>query len=127
MTLSVSAATTFANITWDNLEDRPIINDSMPLCSSYNWEYDIPCCTDGYVISDALQMAYEEGKENTAEALFLNKYPCVNSLEFEKLADDIIPPASQDWKSEENKPSLLLTISQSIIHVVEKVLMKCIK
>ena len=124
MNLSISATTTFPNINWDTLENRPVIDESMPFCRDFNWEYDIPCCVDGIVISDTLQMAYEGGKEDTPEAKFLNEYPCINSLEYERVANDLIPPASQDWKAEEEKPCLLVQISQTITQGLKAIIPK---
>jgi|GEM_PF-5040886 len=89
MKFSISPWTSFANINWDNFEKRPPITKDMPLCSSFNWEYDIPCCTDPYVIDDTLQMATHKNKSQTKEAIFLNNYPCVNSLEFEEIVDNM--------------------------------------
>jgi hypothetical protein len=89
MKFSISSSTGFANINWDNFEKRPPMTKDMPLCSSFNWEYDVPCCTDGYVISDTLQMAAQKNKLQTKEAQFLTEYPCVNSLEFEEIVDNM--------------------------------------
>jgi len=87
MGFSISRLTNFENINWHNFEHRPPIMRDMPLCSSFNWEYDIPCCTDPYVIGDTLQMATRKNKSQTKEAIFLSNYPCVNSLEFEEIVD----------------------------------------
>jgi hypothetical protein len=89
MSFSISSITKFNEINWGNYQNRPTINNSMPLCSAYNWEYDIPCCTDEYVISDTIQIAEQKNKLHTAEGRFLSKYPCVNSIEFEEIADNL--------------------------------------
>jgi hypothetical protein len=94
MSFSISASTAFYNIDWNSFKNRPPINESMPACSQVNWEYDIPCCTDGYVISDTLQLASENNKLKTPEGRFLSKYPCVNSIEFEKIVDNLFAASS---------------------------------
>lgn len=124
MTFSISSSTTFEQINWDNFENRPVIDESMPFCRDFNWVYDIPCCVDGIVISDTLQMAYKGGKENTPEAKFLNEYPCINSLEYERVANDLMPPASQDWMSQEQKPCWLEQISRTITKGIEGIIPK---
>ena len=89
MKFSISLSTIFTDINWGNFENRPPVNKDMPLCSSFNWEYDVPCCTDGYVISDTLEMAAQKNRLQTKEAKFLSEYPCLNSLEFEDIVDNM--------------------------------------
>jgi hypothetical protein len=95
MNLSMSTTSTFSNIDWETFENRPVIDSSMPFCSSFNWEYDVPCCTDGSVISDALEMAKLQKKESTPEAKFLSEYPCLNSYEYEDISSGFVMEYSE--------------------------------
>ncbi len=114
MKFSISPWSSFANINWDNFEKRPPITKDMPLCSSFNWEYDVPCCTDAYVIADTLQMATHKNKSQTKEAIFLSNYPCVNSLEFEDIVDNMFQSRLLDGVNTDESPSLLGKITKGL-------------
>ena len=115
MKFSISSSTGFANINWDNFENRPPIKKDMPLCSSFNWEYDVPCCTDGYVISDTLQIAAQKNKLQTKEAQFLTEYPCVNSLEFVEIVDNMFQSKSLPGINEDESLTFFERITKGIL------------
>lgn len=81
MSFSISPSTTFANIDWNTLENRPPIDKSMIFCQEKDWYDAVPCCMDGYTIEHVHDLAYENGFLGTAEAQFLNEYPCLNAIE----------------------------------------------
>jgi len=114
MKFSISFSTIFTDINWGNFEKRPPVNKDMPLCSSFNWEYDVPCCTDGYVISDTLQMATQKNKLQTKEAKFLSEYPCINSLEFEDIVDNMFQANLLEGVNTDKSTSLFGRITKQL-------------
>ena len=49
---SISTDATFTEIDWSNYKNRPVINETMPLCTDQNWDEDVPCCMPSYLIKD---------------------------------------------------------------------------
>ena len=92
MDLSFSKTASFSGINWDNLENRPPINEAFT-CSELQWfEYE-PCCMSGYSMEYVIETGLENGFSDSKEFKFLSKYPCLNGPEldvfFEKFSSQL--------------------------------------
>jgi hypothetical protein len=99
MSFSISPSTPFASINWDNFENRPPINESMPFCDDKYTGSDSKCCMDDYALESVTRVAHKNNLWNTPEVQFLEKSPCVNLAELDSLADQIdemIPETEQN-------------------------------
>lgn len=98
MAYSISTLTRFTEIDWNNFNNRPAIDSSMPFCNEKDWYRDRRCCMDGYTIEHVRDMAYDNRHQNTAEARFLDEYPCVNGVELDQLIDKMAGSQTTDRK-----------------------------
>ena len=99
MSFSVSSSTPFAKINWDNFENRPPINNSMPFCSDKDTSSDTKCCMDDFALENVTRVAHKNNLWDAPEVQFLDKSPCLNFAELDSLADQIdemIPEIEQN-------------------------------
>ncbi len=103
MSFSVSDSTTFANIDWSTLKNRPII-DGEQFCTEKNWFDDVPCCMSRFSIEYVTDTAYDNGFGDSPEVEFLKQSPCLNGVELdvflEKFSSKTIEPSlsqSPNW------------------------------
>ncbi len=89
MSFSISSTTSFANINWDNFENRPPINESMPFCDDKGHYSDTKCCMDDYALENVVRVAHNHDLWEVPEVKFLEESPCVNLAELDSLADQI--------------------------------------
>ena len=122
MTFSVSDTASFKDIQWNNFENRPQINKSMPFCKEADWYDDVKCCMDGYSIEHLIDAAYEHGNENTPEVQFLEQYPCLNGLELDFFADEIEGMASKTEQKPKPSIPVMECVSKNIFEGLKKVL-----
>ena len=125
MSYSISSTVPFSAINWETLENRPPIGESMKFCEEKDWYEDVKCCMDGYSIEHVLDVAYENGNENTPEVKFLDAYPCLNGLELDHFVDEIERMPSTGDK-EELTPQFptFECLSRAVFEGLQKVLPK---
>ena len=89
MPFSISSDTAFKDINWNNLENRPSIDDSMIFCKDSDWHKSAKCCMDGYTIEHVLDISHEQSSHSSPAAKFLEEYPCLNGLELDRIVEEL--------------------------------------